>query len=162
LLFWAAIVIVVVYVGFVLLAFNRADDELPETDWSRSVYVLLGVEAIAFTAVGWLFGREVHRGEAKVAEKHADEAKQDARLEKSRADAAKDHAAQERSRAEAAETKGRVLANAVHSLTEPEAEPAGGDERGPAEGRTRGVELTPPSRAADALRNLADQLFPSD
>ncbi|WP_256795761.1 hypothetical protein [Terrabacter sp. Ter38] len=64
-LFWAAIAIVFAYVVFVLLAFVRADDKLPETDWSRSVYVLLGLEALAFTAVGWLFGREVHRGEAR-------------------------------------------------------------------------------------------------
>ncbi|CAN7532924.1 hypothetical protein LJR027_003555 [Terrabacter sp. LjRoot27] len=162
-LFWAAIAIVMAYVGFVLLAFVRADDSLPETDWSRSVYVLLGVEALAFTAVGWLFGREVHRGEAQEAQKHADEAKQVATLEKDRADTAKDVAAQERSRAEAAATKGHILARAVRSLTEPE--PAGGElggvERSPEGGGTRGLD-TPVSGSTQALRNIADELFPTD
>lgn len=159
-LFWAAIAIVFAYVVFVLLAFVRADDKLPETDWSRSVYVLLGVEALAFTAVGWLFGREVHRGEAQEAQKHADEAKHVATLEKDRADTAKDAAAQERSRADAAQTKGRILAKAVHSLTEPE-ETGGGDERSPAGGRTRGID-GPAAGSTQALRNIADDLFPSD
>ncbi|KRF45505.1 hypothetical protein ASH01_06670 [Terrabacter sp. Soil811] len=167
-LFWAAIAIVFAYVVFVLLAFVRADDTLPETDWSRSVYVLLGVEALAFTAVGWLFGREVHRGEAQEAQKHADEAKHVATLEKDRADTAKDAAAQERSRADAAQTKGRILAKAVHSLTEPEVTgggpgsgPGGGDERSPAGGRTRGID-GPAAGSTQALRNIADELFPSD
>ncbi|KRC88231.1 hypothetical protein ASE25_15410 [Terrabacter sp. Root85] len=159
-LFWAAIAIVFAYVVFVLLAFVRADDKLPETDWSRSVYVLLGVEALAFTAVGWLFGREVHRGEAQEAQKHADEAKHVATLEKDRADTAKDAAAQERSRADAAQTKGRILAKAVHSLTAPE-ETGGGDERSPAGGRTRGID-GPAAGSTQALRNIADDLFPSD
>ena len=163
-LFWAAIAIVFAYVVFVLLAFVRADDKLPETDWSRSVYVLLGVEALAFTAVGWLFGREVHRGEAQEAQKHADEAKHVATLEKDRADTAKDAAAQERSRADAAQTKGRILAKAVHSLTEPEETgggPGGGDERSPAGGRTRGID-SPAAGSAQALRSIADELFPPD
>jgi hypothetical protein len=163
-LFWAALAIVFAYVVFVLLAFVRADDKLPETDWSRSVYVLLGVEALAFTAVGWLFGREVHRGEAQEAQKHADEAKHVATLEKDRADTAKDVAAQERSRADAAQTKGRILAKAVHSLTEPEATgsgPDGGDEGAPAGGRTRGID-SPVAGSTQALRNIADELFPSD
>ena len=163
-LFWAAIAIVFAYVVFVLLAFLRADDSLPETDWSRSVYVLLGLEALAFTAVGWLFGREVHRGEAQEAQKHADEAKHVATLEKDRADTAKDVAAQERSRADAAQTKGRILAKAVRSLTEPETTgggPGGGDESSPAGGRPRGID-TPASGSTRALRNIADELFPSD
>ena len=163
-LLWAAIAIVFAYVVFVLLAFVRADDKLPETDWSRSVYVLLGVEALAFTAVGWLFGREVHRGEAQEAQKHADEAKHVATLEKDRADTAKDTAAQERSRADAAQTKGRILAKAVHSLTEPEETgggPGGGDERSPAGGRTRGID-SPAAGSAQALRSIADELFPPD
>ena len=163
-LFWAAIAIVFAYVVFVLLAFVRADDKLPETDWSRSVYVLLGVEALAFTAVGWLFGREVHRGEAQEAQKHADEAKHVATLEKDRADTAKDAAAQERSRADAAQTKGRILAKAVHSLTEPEETgggPGGGDERSPAGGRTRGID-SPAAGSTQALRSIADELFPPD
>ena len=160
-LFFAAMAIVAAYIGFVLLAFVRADDALPETDWSRSVYVLLGVEALAFTAVGWLFGREVHRGEAKEAQKHADEAKQVATLEKNRADSAKDTAAQERSRAEAAQTKGHILARAVHSLTEADSGGGGGDESSPAGGRTRGLEA-PATGSTQALRSIADELFPSD
>lgn len=42
-----------------------------ETEWTRAVYLFQGVEAIAFTAAGFLFGREVHRERAEKAEKRA-------------------------------------------------------------------------------------------
>jgi len=40
--------------------------------WTRSVYLLSGIEAVAFAGVGWLFGKEVHRERADNAEKRAD------------------------------------------------------------------------------------------
>jgi hypothetical protein len=42
--------------------------------WSRRMYVFSAVEAIAFAAVGWLFGKEVHREQAHAAEKRAADA----------------------------------------------------------------------------------------
>ena len=40
-----------------------------ETIWDRDVYIFGAGQAIAFTAVGWLFGREVNRTAVKSAEK---------------------------------------------------------------------------------------------
>jgi hypothetical protein len=154
-LFWAAAVIVIVYIIFALLAFGRADDKLAETDWSRSVYVLLGVEAIAFTAVGWLFGREVHRGEAQAAKQDAAQAKSDAKEQRSNVDGAKEKEAGARERAVAAEVKGRALADAMRAAGPNGSASIGGDERtGDRGAPAPGV---PPM---DALRGLADSLFP--
>jgi hypothetical protein len=73
-----------IVVGFMLL---NADGN-PEV-WERRVYVFSGVEAIVFTAVGWIFGREVHRGTAEQAKEDAKEAKAEAKDAK--ADAEKGH-----------------------------------------------------------------------
>jgi len=45
-----------------------------EPNWSRAVYLLTGVEAIAFAAAGFLFGKEVHRQQAEKAVERADKA----------------------------------------------------------------------------------------
>lgn len=42
-----------------------------ETTWSRALYLFAGVEAIAFAAAGYVFGREVHRTRAEQAEARA-------------------------------------------------------------------------------------------
>src|SRR5438093_6902468 len=42
-----------------------------EPAWSRRTYLFAAVEAITFAAVGWLFGKEVHRERAGAAEKRA-------------------------------------------------------------------------------------------
>lgn len=47
--------------------------DLPEVGWSRAAFLLNGVEAIAFAAAGYLFGREVHRGVAESEAKRAKE-----------------------------------------------------------------------------------------
>jgi hypothetical protein len=44
------------------------------TEWERWVYVFGAVEAPAFTAIGWLFGREVNRQRAEAAEQRAEKA----------------------------------------------------------------------------------------
>jgi hypothetical protein len=75
---------------------DRADNsDVTEIVWSRYVYLFGGFEAVVFTAVGWLFGREVHRAAVETATKHAAEYKEEA-------DAAKDEA-----------SRGRALAVAV-------------------------------------------------
>jgi hypothetical protein len=43
----------------------------PELEWNRSAYLFAGVEAIAYAAAGFLFGREVHRQRAEQAEQRA-------------------------------------------------------------------------------------------
>lgn len=52
--------------------------ETPESQWGRSVYLFAGVEAIAFAAAGFLFGREVNRQRAEKAENRADKSQKDA------------------------------------------------------------------------------------
>ena len=47
---------------FALLAFGSFTYiGLEERDWSRIVFLHKGVGAVALAAVGYLFGREVHR-----------------------------------------------------------------------------------------------------
>lgn len=70
-----------------------------ELEWTRSVYLLSGVEAIVFAAAGFLFGREVHRVRAEKAEE--------------KAGLAETIATEAQSRAVAAETKGESLASAI-------------------------------------------------
>ena len=74
------------------------DDGVTETLWGRYVYVFSALQAIVFTAVGWIFGREVHRSAAEAATKHANAARQDA---KDAAEAAKQEAIRGHALAEA-------------------------------------------------------------
>ncbi len=104
--FTVAVVLLLAFAALVvvmLLMTNTGD----ETVWQRRVYLFGAVEAVVFTAVGWLFGREVHRSAAESAQQEASEAKQDvaaARDEaKQKTDQAADaerRAAEERTRAE--------------------------------------------------------------
>ena len=65
-----ALALLLAYGVTVFVLFNLADDSgVDESTWSRYIYLLGGLEAIVFTAVGWLFGREVNRKQAEQAEK---------------------------------------------------------------------------------------------
>jgi hypothetical protein len=55
----------VVYGVAVLALWGEVD--AAEPDWTRRVFLLTGIEAITFAAVGWLFGREVNHGAAETA-----------------------------------------------------------------------------------------------
>ena len=52
--------------------------------WERRVYIFSGVEAIVFTAVGWIFGREVHRATAQQAQENAEQAKEELEAEQAK------------------------------------------------------------------------------
>jgi hypothetical protein len=150
-LFYAAVAIVAVYVVFAAVTFGKAGDHDVRHSWEHYVYVLLGIEAIAYTAVGWLFGREVHRGEAQAARKDAAGAHHRASQERERADQAHQHAAQADTRAARAEERGHALAAAVRAHR-----PAAGPqvELSEAEGSPA------PATADDPLSRIADELFP--
>lgn len=151
-LFFMAVALVVAYFLFAFLSFARADDtSITEPLWSRSVFVLLGVQSIAFTAIGWLFGREVHSGEAQIAKNQANDAKGDAQAAHDKADTAKNTEADARERAAAAETAGQSLAAAVRALADQSSNVDGGDENAPAGGDSGGLPM---------LKSLADRLFP--
>jgi hypothetical protein len=45
-----------------------------DTNWNRMIFIYGGIEAVAFAAVGWFFGKEVNRQRAENAETRADDA----------------------------------------------------------------------------------------
>jgi hypothetical protein len=53
-------------------------DTKDQTEWQHWVYIFGSVEAIAFAAVGWIFGKEVNRERAEKAEDAAKTAQKDA------------------------------------------------------------------------------------
>jgi hypothetical protein len=95
-----AVVLVVVFVVAGIILWQFVDnDGIDEARWHRYVYVFSAYHALVFTAVGWIFGREVHRSTAERAITDAKEGRQEAT-------AAKHEANQEA-------LNGRALAEAV-------------------------------------------------
>jgi hypothetical protein len=126
-----------------------------ELQWTRMIYLLNGVEAVAFAAAGYLFGKEVHRQSAEDAKQNAEEAKTDAtvaRMESAQADrranAAEMLAAEAKANGNA--LKAAVLAKAGAQPPRRELPAAPSDAR-PAEAA--------PSDLAE-LADLAKMLFP--
>src|SRR5690348_739690 len=99
----AVIVAVMLLLGFGALIWFLVSQagSAAEGTWSRFVYLFGSAEALVFTAVGWLFGREVNRQAAQNAEARADQAT-------TRAESATHEAAQQ-------EAKGRALKAAVET-----------------------------------------------
>jgi hypothetical protein len=54
-----AVLVTAVYVTFIGLLWSRAADGDPQ--WTHELLLFSGIEAIAFAALGWLFGKEVNR-----------------------------------------------------------------------------------------------------
>ncbi|WP_020145217.1 hypothetical protein [Terracoccus sp. 273MFTsu3.1] len=173
-LFIVAALVTVVYASLSVAAWVRADDSDVTADvWTRLTFVLHGVEAIAFTAIGWLFGREVHRGEAESAKKDKEQAQETVEQVREEKTAAllRERDAESRGR-ELAE--GVRVANLARARTGPSGASAptgqdtdGGDEVSPADDGTRSL---PPAGSTgagpavdavpDHLVGLADRLFP--
>lgn len=72
----AAVVLIAfaVVLGYMIHIAGSADDKL----WTRSTYLFGSIEAIAFAAAGFIFGKEVHRQQAANAEKRANVAEEKA------------------------------------------------------------------------------------
>jgi hypothetical protein len=70
---WVAAVLLVVYaaVGVVMLVEARHDPDL----WTKEVHLFDALTPIATGAVGWIFGREVHRKAAADYKEDADNGK---------------------------------------------------------------------------------------
>jgi hypothetical protein len=118
--FWTTIGLVIAFAVLIAVMFAYADGS--ETLWQRRIYLFSALEAIVFTAVGWLFGREVHRSAAETARQDAANAKQEAHDAKTEtlseireAEAAKRQAAVE-------QIKGKVVRSAVRSAVSVAAE----------------------------------------
>jgi len=74
-----SLVLIAVYLVGVITMFQLADDSgTSDPIWERYTFLLAGFEAIVFTAVGWLFGREVNRKQAERAEQATDDAQKKA------------------------------------------------------------------------------------
>jgi hypothetical protein len=71
-------VITLVCFGLMLIYMLSLTSSASELQWQRAVYLLSGVEAIAFAAAGFLFGKEVHRQQAEQATARADKAEEKA------------------------------------------------------------------------------------
>jgi hypothetical protein len=65
------VVVIVVHLALSGFLIFHADDIADDRLWARLVYVAGGLGALVSTAVGWLFGREVHRAAAEHATKEA-------------------------------------------------------------------------------------------
>lgn len=132
----AGIVAGVVVVGFILAVaylFWAARNTSPD-EWQRMIFVFSGVEAVVFAAVGWLFGREVSRGQAKAAEQ--------------RADANQEQAMSATARASDLEARGQAALAAVDSRAATYVDPA--------KVRARGVGADSSAAASTDYAELAD------
>ena len=94
----------------ILAAFMVAHADADSDVWDHRVVIFSSVEAIVFTAVGWVFGREVHRQTADAARADAQEAKADAKENATTAAKKSKEAASERE-------KGRAMAAAVQAIS---------------------------------------------
>jgi hypothetical protein len=143
------VVSLAVFFSLVLYLLARTGDS--DLTWARSVYLLSAIEAIAFAAVGWLFGREVHRVQAEAAEKRADVAEQD-----------KDQAHRDRTAAEkvaaAEQAKGGTFAATVYSLLSGEGSAA--EEALPKSPGPRAATAAGSSPQLRALADAAARLYP--
>lgn len=108
-----------------------------EIEWGRNVYLYSGLEALAYAAAGFLFGREVNRQRAEGAEHRAAQAQQDASAARR---AAASHAA-----------NGQALAASVRALD---------DSQPRAAAELMDDKPAPRSPDIKALRHIADSLFP--
>ncbi len=112
-----------------------------ETAWNRAVFLFTGVETIVFAAVGFLFGKEVHRQQAVNAEDRAKDAEADAK--DSRAKGAKGEAL-------AAAVKGLAAGASTHQGTSKAAVTGGGTSADAADS----------PHPLTALAAMANELFP--
>jgi hypothetical protein len=71
------VVALIAYGVAVWLMWGKADTA-QEPEWTRLVFLLTGIEAITFAAIGWLFGREVNRVRAEKAEEKEAESRVEA------------------------------------------------------------------------------------
>ena len=63
--------IIVLFVFGFFAVYLTKHTGLQQTEWDRLVYVFGGIEAVAFAAAGYFFGKEVHRERAEKAENKA-------------------------------------------------------------------------------------------
>jgi hypothetical protein len=141
--------------GVLIVVMMATADTDSEIQWQRQVFLFGAAEAIVFTAVGWLFGREVHRTEAISARKDAEEAKKTAEQSAEEAKAANQEAATKAEEAAVERTKGAAVKAARRSM--------GGDGRQGGAGAAQVVGMDgggAPAGDAVSLARMVDELWP--
>ena len=160
-----AIALVLVFLVLVWVLVAAAGD--PPAKWQNLVYVFGSVEALVFTAVGWVFGREVQRAQVQHLKASEKQAKDQAQASAGKAEKATAEAAQQRGRVSEL-AAGIRLADAVEAVSSGASGGARdvglGGGRGYADsggGAAPGAAAAAPRSAALAeLRRLADRLSP--
>jgi hypothetical protein len=132
-----AVLAIVAFGVVIAVLFARLD--LSDREWTRATYLLNGVEAVAFAAAGFLFGREVNRQRAEKAEEAVDKANSDAQ-------AANKNATEAQQAKTEAETKIRALQSAINAKVT-----AGAALESEAAGRGAGGSLAELKQFADEL-----------
>ncbi|MCA1577733.1 MAG: hypothetical protein LC794_10280 [Acidobacteria bacterium] len=130
--------IVLWYFGTVLKRmFGLTSPNIAEVEWGRNAYLYAGVEALAYAAAGFLFGREVNRQRAERAEENASRAQREAT-------SAQRVAAQ-------SVANGQALAEGVRELERAQVG---------ARGAAPGTPSAPSQSEVRMVRGIADRLFP--
>lgn len=96
-----------------MLLMGKGDELL----WQRRLYIFSAGEALTFTAVGWLFGREVNRSALVSARQDAQQAREEAAQARSNADRVAADAAQTQVEAAEDRAKSAAVLAAVESTT---------------------------------------------
>jgi hypothetical protein len=138
-----AVLALFVFLVLVILMFLQRGGS--ETAWSRLVYLLTGVEAIAFAGAGWVFGKEVHRAEAQRAGEQVQAEQQ--RTSQAEADARQANAA-----AQAERLRGTRMAQAVETAHTQQPARRSGEQEVAAN--------TGSGNALDSVADLARRLYP--
>ena len=118
--------------------FTQANSQITPETWARYMYLFSGLEAIAFAAAGFLFGREVNR-------QRADRAEQSAAQSQAIAFEAQSTAA-------ASEANGQALAEGVRALH------AAGDMHPEANSEDAAIAT---AVNVEMLRHMAEVMFPA-
>ncbi len=147
----AALVVLIAYLAGVIWLITQQGDG--DTAWTRSVYIVSGLQTLAFAAAGWFWGTQVNRGAAEVAQRQADQTRGD--LQQARNDVAQQ--TQLRAEAESAQTAHKERYRAAYLAVQAfSANAATADADTGLTGRTAG--LAAPHAEAAATDN-ADRLL---
>ncbi len=154
--YWSTFLVAVVLVALfaviaVVMILLGGRDDTSENVWTRYVYVFTAIEAIVFTAIGWILGREVNRSAVERTEAEAVEARTEA--QSARADQI-----QFVTRAAHDEQRGKALADAIRAAAR--SRPSDDPSLSTADNTVRLNEI----RAAQlrSLAYLADDLYPTE
>lgn len=140
----------VMFIVLAVLMLVIADDG-EAAAWERRVYVFGAVEALVFTAIGWVFGREVHRTDAQNAREDAKEANSEARDAREEAKSGSETAAAERE-------KGKAMVAAIDSVVATTASTAAARGGGGIQSTGRESEAASTS-GLTAIQSLAHKLY---